>query len=238
MLDTKKSVFANIYSVVEAEVNSNPFSLDRGVISVWAVTCRRRWISPVLNSWRVRAPGEYKDRGWQRCSHRHCSAAFLHGLLLKQRPMLRSAFINPNQPATAWVRARSSTLAYISWSEYGFFLCPSVVGHILLCGPDVTRKPSRSWVGTRSWCKVIPSGPCNKPGLGSQKGWCYPELYSHFEQSREGGNQLLIPLAKQTGTVTQAVPILLLQMGHYVGVQHSCLCPLAEPAALLSTLWK
>ena len=50
-LDMKKSIFANTYSVAEAEVKSNPFSLNRGIISVWLVTCRRCWISLVLNSW-------------------------------------------------------------------------------------------------------------------------------------------------------------------------------------------
>ena len=47
----KKSTFANVYSVAEAEVNSNPFSLNRGIISVWVVICRRCWISLVLDSW-------------------------------------------------------------------------------------------------------------------------------------------------------------------------------------------
>lgn len=50
MLDTKESIFANIYSVAEAEVNNNPFSPNRGIISMGMVMCRRRWSSPVLNS--------------------------------------------------------------------------------------------------------------------------------------------------------------------------------------------
>lgn len=95
-----------------------------------------------------------------------------------------------------------------------------------------------SWVGTCPLMQGSPSGPCDKPGLVSQKGWCCPELYNHFEQSREGGNQLLLCLAKRTGTSMRAVPFLPLQTGHQIRVQHSALCPLAEPAARLSTLQK
>lgn len=87
-----------------------------------------------------------------------------------------------------------------------------------------------SWVGTCPLMQGSPSGPCDKPGLVSQKGWCCPELHNHFEQSREGGNQLLLCLAKRTGTSMRAVPFLPLQTGHQIRVQHSALCPLAEPA--------
>lgn len=83
-----------------------------------------------------------------------------------------------------------------------------------------------------------PCVPCNKPGLVSQNVWCYPELCNQFEPSREVWNQLLIFLTKCTVTAMQDVPFLLLQTGHHARAQHSSLCSLAEPAALLSTLQK
>lgn len=112
------------------------------------------------------------------------------------------------------------------------------MGHILLCSQDTAGKPSKSWVGTCSWCKVISGVPCNKPGLVSQNVWCYSELCNQFEQSGEGWNQLLVSLKKWTGTAMRDVLLLLLQMGLHTRAQHSSLCSLAEPAALLSTLQK
>lgn len=221
--------------MAESGVKPNHFSLNRGIISVWVVTCRRCCIS--LNclspSWRAQAHGRYRET--------------LAVLLTKRLPFFLAAGLavvttsnvvqrfHQHHWASHLLRAGKNTLAHIYWPDYAFLLCLPVVGHILLCSQDAAGKPSKSWVGTCSRCKGTSSIPCNNPGLVSQNIWCYPELCKHFEQSLEGWNQLLVRLAKWTGTVMQAVPFFLLQTRHRTGVQHSSLCSLAEPAALLST---
>lgn len=105
----RESMFTNIYSVVGAEVSSNPFSLNRGVIAVWVVTFRQCWIRLVLNSW------SEGNSSWQVQTQalavqftQTLLCPFLNGLLLKQHPVLCRACIDTDELATARVRAMLS----------------------------------------------------------------------------------------------------------------------------------
>lgn len=185
--------------MAESGVKPNHFSLNRGIISVWVVTCRRCCISLkcLSPSWRAQAHGRYRET--------------LAVLLTKKLPFCLATGLavvatsnvvqrfHQHHWASHLLRAGKNTLAHIYWPDYAFLLCLPVVGHILLCSQDAAGKPSKSWVGTRSRCKGISSIPCNNPDLVSQNIWCYPELCKHFEQSLEGWNQLLVP--SQSGLV-------------------------------------
>lgn len=178
--------------MAESGVKHNHFSLNRGIISLWAVTCRRCWISLKCLSpgWRIWAQGGYRE--------------MLAVLLAQKLPLCLATWlatettskvvqcVHQHHRAGNSLGAGKNTLAHVSWPDHAFLLCLPV--HILLCSQDAAGKPSKAWVGICSWCKGISSVPCNKPGLVSQNVWCYPELCNQFEQSREGWNQLLVSL--------------------------------------------